>query len=77
VQRLEGRVEEGSLSQETVFFMMSQSVRLKLSALGKIGWVADRILFGVINKVSGIWKTNLKRGDVLFADPIILPELTS
>jgi hypothetical protein len=42
----------------------------------KSGWVADTIIFGVINKVSVVWKTSLKRGDVAFADPIILPELT-
>jgi hypothetical protein len=30
VQRLEGRVEEGTLSQETVFYMVSQSVTVKI-----------------------------------------------
>ncbi len=51
VQRLEGRMEEGSLSQETVFYMMSQSVAAKIVRFFMSGWVADSILFGVINMV--------------------------
>jgi hypothetical protein len=61
VQRLEGRVEEGTLSQETVFYMMSEPVTvLKLPSLyfffAYRGGIRIRFHFGRIDKVSSVRK---------------------